>query len=123
MAISASKKGNLVETVLVQTSKNEPKNIPSNDDIKKDDVQITKKRGFLATTINELKLTSWPSFGYVVRWSIIIILFTALFAVVIGFFDNVFTSGIKFVECTSDEGRSRNVGECGNDFLKNLTYR
>jgi len=122
MAISSSKKGNLVETVLVETSKkdnNSPEPKVTNPENER--VQVEKKRGFLASTIDELKLTRWPSFGYVLRWSLVIILFTGLFAVVIGFFDNVFTSGIKFVDCSSPQGRNRPLAECRDDFLKNLT--
>lgn len=122
MAISSSKKGNLVDTVLVETS-NKEKKVPETkvDSPENERIQIEKKRGFLASTIDELKLTRWPSFGYVARWSVVIILFTALFAIVIGFFDNVFTASIKFVDCTSAEGRNRPLNECGDDFLKNLT--
>ena len=122
MAISASKKGNLVDTVLVETSNKDKKVLePKAPNSEKERVMVEKKRGFFASTIDELKLTKWPKFGYVLRWSLIIVLFTALFAVVIGFFDNVFTTSVKFVDCTSVQGRNRGVKECSDDFLKNLT--
>lgn len=124
MAISASKKGNLVDTVVVETSIKDRK-IPDSTkpESEKERVTIEKKRGFFASTLDELKLTEWPSFSYVAKWSVIIILFTAFFAVVIGLFDSAFTSGVNFIDCTSKQGRNREIKECTDDFLKNLTGR
>lgn len=123
MAISASKKGNLVDTVLVEATKKDQKILNPKDKIVETETKPEKKSSFISTTIDELRLTSWPKFSYVLRWSVIIILFTALFAVIIGFFDDTFTSSVKFIDCTSDQGRSRDIKECTDDFLKNLTYR
>ncbi len=90
----------------------------------------TKKRGFIRTTIEEVKKVEWPSFSYVLNWTLVIILFTAVFSVSLGVVDNVFNSGLKFVDCTSiitqaegDTDTSNVLGDCSRDFLSDVTYR
>lgn len=99
-----------------------------NDAVKKNspkNPKKAKKRGFLATTWDELMKVEWPTLGYTFRWSVVILLFTGIMAVSLGFFDNVFTSGIRFVDCTSpqSQGNSRTVQECGDELLRNITLR
>jgi preprotein translocase SecE subunit len=121
MAITASKKDNLVETVISE------KNVSSEYQNLKPETQsgpiVEKPKGFLATTIDELKKVTWPKFGYVLRWSLIIVLFTAFFALTLGFFDHVFNNTIKYVDCTSPSGRNQSVNDCNSEFITNITFR
>ena len=98
MAISTSKKKNLVDTEIIDNSQNKEKIIPpTSDDLPKEN-KTQKTRGFLASTIDELRKVEWPKFDYILRWSVIILIFTAFFAVVLGGFDTTFGAGVKFVD-------------------------
>ena len=82
----------------------------------------TKRQSFIASTVQELRKVNWPSAGYVAKWSVIIIIFTFVFSIILGSFDHIFSTSINFVNCSSPEGLSRSVGECGQDFLRELTF-
>jgi preprotein translocase SecE subunit len=82
-----------------------------------------KKPGFIKTTIDELKKVEWPKFDYVVRWSGIIIMFTIVIAIALGFFDHLFTGSIKFVDCTSPAGQNQPLQKCSEDLATYLTFR
>jgi preprotein translocase SecE subunit len=139
MAITQNKKNNLVESVIEtdQNSKkmsdiktsgstNPPeKSTPKNFREIKKEVDKPKKTyfSFLRTTIEELKKVSWPSFNYVVKWAFVVILFTAIFSVSLGFFDHVFNNSLKFVNCTSYKGRNQPLNDCTKETWQQLTFR
>jgi hypothetical protein len=52
-----------------------------------------------------------------------VILFTAVISVTIGFVDNTYNAGIKFVNCTSPQGEKADVKECGNKLLKSIALQ
>lgn len=124
MAITRTKKDSLVETKLSEkivtdiktTDKETEKNVEPK-------ATKTKKPGFIATTIDELRKVRWPSWQYVLRWSGVIILFTFVFSVSLGFFDHAFTGGIKFVDCTSPQSRNQSIQSCGIELGEFLTFR
>ena len=123
MAISTSKKKNLVDTEIIDNSQNKEKIIPpTSDDLPKEN-KTQKARGFLASTIDELRKVEWPKFDYILRWSVIILIFTAFFAVVLGGFDTTFGAGVKFVDCSSPKSRNQNVQDCGKEFLNQISFK
>lgn len=86
-----------------------------------------KKDGFLASTIAELKKVEWPSLAYVLRWTAVIILFTAAISLFLGFVDNIFTAGVRFIDCTSEITQNTDdsdlLGACSRDFLREVTFQ
>lgn len=121
MAISRSKKDAIVDAQ-IDSKAVETKSSP--EEIKKQE----KKPGFLASTIAELKKVEWPSRQYTVRWATVIIIFTAGISLFLGAVDGVFTSGLKFVDCTteisqSDDETSDLLQGCSQDLLNDLTFR
>ena len=124
MAVVKKNENSLVNSKIVDDNIKSPSS-PEKEVIKDE----PKKRGFIATTIDELKKFEWPTFSYVLNWTLVIILFTAVFSVSLGVVDNVFNSGFKFVDCTSiitqseDVDTSNVLGDCSKDFLSNITYR
>ncbi len=129
MAIRQTKSDNLVETKLVDKENDvlTSKESDSDSGVK----TLVKKRGFLLSTIDELRKVEWPTFKYTANWSAVIIVFTFIFSLSIGFIDNIFQSGIKYVSCTADnqvtekssEDKSVKFGECNTDLVKNLSFR
>jgi preprotein translocase SecE subunit len=102
------------------------------DKSKKDselDGKRVKKSSFISSTVDEMKKVSWPSFRYVVNWSCVIICFSALFAVSLGFFDHIFTGGIKFVDCTStgykneQTDKQKKLNECSQQFGDYIVFK
>jgi preprotein translocase SecE subunit len=80
----------------------------------------SKKRSFIASVIDELKKVQWPSFRYVVNWSVLVICFTAIFSLILGGADHVFETGIGFVKCSSPEGDKRELGVCSLQLARKL---
>lgn len=78
---------------------------------------------FIASTWAELRKSEWPTFKYVTKWGSVIIIFTAIFSVSLGFFDNTFNSAIRFVDCTSPKSRAQDVSKCTTELLEKITYR
>jgi preprotein translocase SecE subunit len=93
------------------------------DDEKTNLSKKARKKGFIRSAIAELRLVEWPTFGYVINWSIVVIIFTLTLAVAVGGLDHVFDSGVKFLTCTSPQSGKQSVGECGTNLLENLTLR
>ncbi len=123
MAITRTKKDNLVETKVDTTAKGSDK-LDTNVQYAVEKTENTdKKPGFLESTIIELKKVTWPTIEYVIRWSLIIIAFTAFFSIILGFVDLVFESGIKYVDCTSASGRNQPIATCNNEFLADITLQ
>lgn len=117
MAITNRKKGNLVEASIGSKVVGDVKKSisPQPEPIEtKSTTKQTKKKGFLGTTVEELRKVNWPSFQYTVRWSLVIVLFTIVMAIGLGFFDHLFTSGISFVDCFSPNGRNQLINECSS---------
>ena len=89
----------------------------------------SRASGFIGSTINELKKVEWPTLRYVLNWSAVIICFSALFAVSLGFFDHVFTGSIKFVDCTSTGFRNeqtdkqKKLGECSQQLGEYIAFK
>lgn len=127
MPISRTKKDSLVESQLsgkvISDIKEESPKPEVKETVAEKKVKVEKKPGFLRTTFEELRKVDWPSFGYVVRWSSVIILFTIFVALFLGFFDHIFTGTVKFIDCTSIEGRNQNVRDCGVEFGEYITFR
>jgi preprotein translocase SecE subunit len=130
MAIRQTKSDNLVETKLNENIIEDIK--PQNDEPTIDFAgKKPKKRGFLASTVDELKKVEWPSLKYTVNWSIVIVIFTILFSLSVGIIDNVFQSGIKYVSCTAEnstadkstDDKNTRLGECNTDLIKGLSFR
>jgi len=88
-----------------------------------------KQPGFIKSIFAELAKVEWPSAGYVINWSIVIVIFTVFFSLSLGFIDNIYESGIKFVACTSPEGRNLLYEDdalsstCFSEFFKNAAYQ
>jgi preprotein translocase SecE subunit len=78
---------------------------------------------FLGGVIGELRQVEWPTFGYTVRWSLVIVVFTIFISLFLAFFDNIFTSGIEFATCVSPAGDNSGIQSCGEDLTQNLTLR
>ena len=129
MAIRQTKSNTLGQTELtgqnegkIQSSKYD-KNLPNKQE---------KKKGFFASTIEEMKKVEWPSIRYTANWSMVIIIFTTVFAFSIGLIDHVFESSVKYVQCTANittsgggdaqENKDRFSG-CGTDLVKNISFR
>jgi preprotein translocase SecE subunit len=123
MAITRTKQDNLVETK-VDSDSNGADKLNTNPEYSVDKRESTdKKPGFLRSTIIELKKVTWPTIQYVLRWSLIIIAFTAFFSIILGFVDLVFESGIKYVDCTSPTGRNQPLSNCNSEFLQDVTLQ
>jgi preprotein translocase SecE subunit len=120
MAISRSKSSSIAETLI---DKPDLKPLKKGDSIKK----VKKTKGLLASTIEELKKVDWPDFVYVIRWSVVTIIFTAFISLFLGYPDRVFTAGLKLVDCTkplaSENAESGLLKNCSQDFLKKVTFR
>lgn len=119
MAITRKNDTSLVETKLNSDIKVEPLEegkIPQKS-------KKIKKPTFLSTTIDELKLVEWPSLKYISRWASVIILFTIVLSLFMGAIDHIFTTGIKFVDCTSPQSGNRTLVECSGELLTNITGR
>lgn len=128
MPITQRKVDNLVETELttkrvedVKQSKGS-KPSPKSKPVKKS-TESGKKSGFVASTLQELSKVSWPSFRYTYGWSVVIVLFTLVTSLFLGAFDYLFTQSIKFVDCTSPQGQSRQLGECAQELGRSLTFQ
>ncbi len=122
MAIVRTKTDNLAETKIVEVKKT---NIDS--DKPKENKPIKhkkrKKKGFFGTTLEELKKVNWPSKKYVIIWSTTVIIFTIFFSLFLGFFDHIFNSGLKYIECTSPQGDNNSLDDCNKKLINNLTFR
>ena len=86
-----------------------------------------KKPGFFKSTITELKKVEWPGAGYVARWTGAVLLFTVVVSLFLGFVDNIFTGGLKFIDCTT-ELTQEDPGDdvlrgCTQDLFEDLTFR
>ncbi|NJL96923.1 preprotein translocase subunit SecE [Candidatus Gracilibacteria bacterium] len=125
MAVIKTKEDSLVEA---KDLKNDNLNLAKEPKVEVDESK-EKKKSFLATTIEELKKAEWPGIKYVLNWSLVIVLFTAIFAVSLGLIDNVFNSGLKFIDCTSvisdsnDANSSQVISDCSKDFIQDATYQ
>jgi len=90
--------------------------------------KIEKKRNFLVRffigVIGELKLVQWPTLGYTIKWSLVIIIFTIFISLFLAFFDNVFASSVEFATCMSPQGdNTGTLSSCGKTLGENITLR
>jgi preprotein translocase SecE subunit len=130
MAIRQKKANTLGQTELI--GKQDKHKTSSTDSDKNLPKKLEKKRGFIASTIDEMKKVEWPSFKYTSNWAVIIVIFTTFFSLTIGLIDHVFDSGLKYVQCTAnittnassdkDENNNR-FKDCGTDLVKNISFR
>jgi preprotein translocase SecE subunit len=116
MAIQTKKDQNLVETTIaedkiIKTSINPTKKIEN-----------TKRVSFLKSVFIELSKVKWPGIKYVASWSILVVLFTGVFSLILGGADHIFESGISFVSCSSPKGKNRELGVCSQELLKHLIF-
>lgn len=128
MAITRNKKDSLVETQIGNTSISGDSPLPKESDlIAKPKNNQTKqevlKPSFFRTTIDELKKVEWPRFGYVLRWAGVIVMFSVVIALALGFFDHIFTASIKFVDCTSPTGKNQPLKDCTRELGEYITFR
>jgi preprotein translocase SecE subunit len=130
MAIRQTKSDTLGQTELTEKQVDQKKSASSLD--KNLPKTLTKRKGFLASTIEEMRKVEWPSLRYTVNWSVIIVIFTTFFALSIGLIDHVFDSSLKYVQCTAtvttsgnkDAGEnSSRIKDCGTDLVKNISFR
>ena len=106
----------------VHSSANKNNRTDLKKDASKSKKQSQKKKGFLITTIEELKKVTWPNFSYVVNWTMVIVVFTLVFSLSLSFFDHVFGRSVTFVNCTSPQGQGQDLGECVQNFGRNLIF-
>ena len=109
-----------------ENSKQNPKNDSKLDLDSVFNPNATKKAGFLKSTTKELIKTEWPTLGYVLKWSSVIVLFTAIFALSVGAIDNVFDATVKYTTCiapSSTGGKGQEGSQCRDNLVKNLTFR
>lgn len=118
MAIINVKKESLID---LKINSSPDKDKPENS--KKQETEKKQGTNFLSTTIAELKKVNWPSAGYVFRWSLVVIVFTLIMSIALGTMDHLFTNSLKFIDCTSPQGRSQPVNECFTEFINNLTFK
>lgn len=88
----------------------------------------THKKGFLKTTIQELKKVDWPSFKYTVTWGGVVIIFTIIMSLALGTFDHVFKSGMNYVDCTANyktekDAADKDYKECAQDTIDSLVFK
>lgn len=83
------------------------------------DYKKRKKQGFLKTTISELKKVDWPNFGYTLKWSGVVLLFTIVLSLLMGLFDKVFADSMTYVNCRVDTAAST----CSTQLMNNLTFK
>jgi len=112
MAIRNESTDTLINTNIGSSQKitdvKRPDSNDSNNEPKvSDEPKKAKKIGFLASVIDELKKVEWPNLSYITKWSVIIVIFTAVFAVSLSGVDHVYESGVKFVNCTSSQGENK----------------
>lgn len=90
-----------------------------------DGVAKPAQKGFIKSTIAELRLVSWPSLQQTFKWGVVVILFTVLISMILGFTDHIFSASIKFIDCTSPQGRGSSTtwDECARDLANQLTFR
>lgn len=124
MALVVTKKNPTTDVSLVEKSKGDSGLVSEKDYNSTQETQKkSKKKGFLATTWQELTKVSWPKPGYIFKWSLIIILFTSLFSLVLGAFDQVFSNSISFVDCSSSKGRNQPLNDCWSEFVNRTLGR
>jgi preprotein translocase SecE subunit len=90
---------------------------------KEDKIQITKKKGFLASTIAELRLVQWPSFKYTLTWATIVVLFTLILIVFVGGVDKLFSGVFQYTTCTAKYykgGGGSDYGQCARELGQSL---
>jgi preprotein translocase SecE subunit len=124
MAVTQTKQDNLVDSKIVDkdTSSLDP-NSQEPQQSNSGNSEQPKKAGFFKTTWWELKKVNWPNFSYVVKWSITVIIFAAVFSLFLSFFDHIFNTGLEYLNCTSPEGGSQDVSTCNQEFFDNLLLR
>jgi preprotein translocase SecE subunit len=115
MAIQTKKDQNLVETLIVD------KKTPTTE-TPTPKVINTKKESFLKSVITEVKKVQWPKWKYVLTWSLMVVLFTGTFSVILGGADHVFESGINFVSCSSPKGKNRDIKTCGTELAQKILF-
>lgn len=97
--------------------------ISSQVSAKTPNVQLTKKKGFIRSTIAELRLVQWPTLKYTVTWATIVVLFTLTLIVFVGGVDKLFTGVFEYTTCTAKYykgGGGSDYGQCGRELGKNL---
>jgi len=86
-----------------------------------------KKSNFFVSTYLELKKVKWPTFTYTVVWSTIVIVFALVLSAFVMFFDSIFESTFKYVDCTSSvtkgESSTDTVRSCSKDYLNRLVFK
>lgn len=90
--------------------------------------QKEKKAGFIKTTIAELKKVEWPTWKYTVTWVGIVIVFTIVMSIALGFFDHIFKTNMEYINCTSSykiepEVADKDYKECTQNLFNNLILR
>lgn len=85
-----------------------------------------KKSGFVASTFKELSKVEWPSWKYVLTWSAVIILFTGIFSIILGFADHTFSSSLLYSDCVGKSVKQESndsIGNCTERYFQTLTYQ
>ena len=90
---------------------------------KEEKIQHTKKKGFIASTIAELRLVQWPSLKYTLTWATIVLLFTLILTVFIGGVDKLFTGVFQYTSCTAKYykgGGGSDYNQCARELGQSL---
>jgi preprotein translocase SecE subunit len=83
-------------------------------------------KNFFVSTYQELRKVIWPSFGHVIRWSVITLIFCAIIGLLLGYTDRFFSSSIIYTDCVVkvQKGQtSDKVSDCTNNYLQTLVLR
>jgi preprotein translocase SecE subunit len=123
MAITRSNKGSVATTDIKAATQPNGKVPESTPESPKKSSLENRKEGFFRSAITEVRKAEWPTFGYVVRWSLVIILFTAVLSSLLGFVDFTFENLLDFVDCTSPQSRGEELQACGQELFENMTYQ
>ena len=81
-------------------------------------IENNKSKNFVGSVFAELKKVEWPNLKYVLKWCVLIVIFTGSFALVMGTIDHYFKTGVKYSSCL---GEKKNT--CSSDLLDDVLFR
>lgn len=117
MAITQSNQGSILDHASKVLPNQDLEKTPQTEPVK---TAKAKSNNIFASTLQELKLVQWPSLGYVIKWSIIIIVFTGVLSLFIYNVDRIFKGATDFFVCTANDTE---VSTCFNLYGEYLTYQ
>lgn len=91
-----------------------------------DTSNTTKKRSFIMSTIDELKKSEWPNLPYVLRWSLVIIVFVTIFSSSLGYADKFYKSSYSLADCSAKVKKNETgdkYSDCFRNYFEKITLR